>query len=103
MDMTVTVKGRTRERTFPKQDQFAPELLYFSDCVLDRREPQPSGREGLADVRIIEALYASARSGKRIRLEDFDPGKRPKPDQLIERPGVKKPALVNAEPPSGES
>jgi len=42
----LTIKGKTRDPTFPKRDQFAPELLYFSDCVIDGQEPEPSGREG---------------------------------------------------------
>jgi len=36
-----------------KGDQFAPELLYFSECIQKNRQPEPSGWEGLADVRII--------------------------------------------------
>ena len=41
----------------PKRDQFAPELLYFSR--LHPAEPRPGARrrEGLADVRMIRALY----------------------------------------------
>ena len=55
--MQITVDGKTtRARAFPKRDQFAPELLYFSDCIRKDREPEPSGREGLADVRVIRAL-----------------------------------------------
>ena len=47
---------RTVRRTFKKRDQFAPELVYFPDCILKNREPEPSGREGSADVRIIQAI-----------------------------------------------
>ena len=101
MTMWVTAKGRTREQTFPQQDQFAPELLHFSECVLTGKEPGPSGREGLADVRIIEALYSSAGSGKRVKLADFDPGARPEPEQEIARPAVKEPELVRVKSPSG--
>src|SRR6185312_14120869 len=34
IDLYTTIKGKTRKRTFPKRDQFAPELIYFSDCIL---------------------------------------------------------------------
>ena len=102
MEMTVTVKGRTRRWTFPKQDQFAPELLHFSECVLDGREPGPSGREGLGDVRVIRALYESARIGKPVRMGDFDSGSRPEPADEIRQPAVRKPELVKASPPSGK-
>ncbi|HWN19084.1 MAG TPA: Gfo/Idh/MocA family oxidoreductase, partial [Gemmatimonadales bacterium] len=56
----VTIDGRTRERTFPKRDQFAPELISFSECILTGAAPEPSGWEGFADVRVIRALYRSA-------------------------------------------
>ena len=50
---TLTVNGKTTRKRIGKRDQFAPELLYFSDCILKDREPEPSGEEGLQDVRIV--------------------------------------------------
>jgi predicted dehydrogenase len=97
----VTVNGRTRERRFPKRDQFAPELIHFSECILTGAEPEPSGWEGLADVRVIRALYRSADSGQPVTLEPFDmDAQRPSLDQEIRRPPVPKPELVNTEAPS---
>src|SRR5262249_5559210 len=69
----LVVEGeKERTRRFPRKDQFASELVYFSDCVLKDREPEPSGREGLADVRIIRALYESARIGRPVALPEFE-------------------------------
>jgi predicted dehydrogenase len=96
----LTIKGKTRERTFSKRDQFAPELLYFSDCVIKGQEPEPSGREGLADVRIIRALYHSAASGKPVKLDEFERDQRPTIEQEIHQPPVKKPRLVRAATPT---
>jgi len=62
--LQLTVDGRKTKRRFSKRDQFAAELVYFSDCILDDHDPEPSGWEGLADVRIVEAMYRSAGSGK---------------------------------------
>ena len=104
MEMTVTIKGKERTQSFPKTDQFAPELLHFSDCLLTGREPRPSGREGMADVRVVEALLESARTGKAVSLRAFAPGARPEPKQAIRRPPIPKaPDLVKATPPSGGS
>jgi glucose-fructose oxidoreductase len=103
MTMTVTIKDKEREQTFAQRDQFAPELLHFSDCLLTGKEPRPSGLEGLADVRAIEALLDSARTGKPVRLGRFKPGPRPEPRQEIHRPPIRKPELVKAVPPSGGS
>jgi glucose-fructose oxidoreductase len=96
----VTINGRTRQRTFPKRDQFAPELISFSECILTGAAPEPSGLEGLADVRVIRALYRSADSGQPVTLAPFNKQDRPSLDQEIRRPPVTKPQLVNTESPS---
>jgi glucose-fructose oxidoreductase len=96
----VTVGGRTSQRTFPKRDQFASELLYFSDCILNDREPEPSGREGLADVRIIQALLESARLGRPVKLDEFERRSRPTMAMEKKRPPVPRPRLIHAEAPS---
>jgi hypothetical protein len=63
-------------------------------------EPEPSGREGLGDVRIIRALYESADTGRPVRLAPFDKDERPTLEQEIRKPPVAKPGLVNTEAPS---
>ena len=93
----LTVKGKTRERTFSKRDQFAPELIYFSNCIINNVIPEPSGVEGLADVRIIRALYHSAELGRPVELRPFTKGQRPGLEQEITRPPVNKPELVNVQ------
>jgi glucose-fructose oxidoreductase len=98
----LTIKGKTRERTFSKRDQFAPELIYFSDCIINDQNPEPSGKEGLADVRIIRALYRSAATGEPVRLGEFEKEERPTIEQEIDEPPVKKPDLVRAAAPSRE-
>jgi predicted dehydrogenase len=93
--------GEMRERRFAKRDQFAPELLYFSDCVLQNRAPEPGGDEGLADVRVIRALYRSAASGQPVELAPFIKRERPSLEQEIRRPPIDKPEVIHAEAPSG--
>ena len=93
----LTVGDKTFSRTFAKRDQFAPELLYFSDCIIKNREPEPSGGDGLADVRVIESLYRSAAIGKSIKLAIKAPRKRPTLKQQIWRPPVGKAKLVHAD------
>jgi predicted dehydrogenase len=89
------------ERRFAKRDQFAPELLYFSDCVLLGREPEPSAEEGLADVRVIRALYESIASGHAVELAPFERNERPSLEQEIRRPPIEKPSVIHARAPSG--
>jgi len=89
------IDGKKTTKTIGKRDQFAPELIYFSDCVLRDKTPEPSGEEGMQDVRIIEALYESARSGKGIKIPPFS-DRRPAMTQKMRKPGVRKPRLVHA-------
>ena len=96
----LTIDGKTKEKTYPKSDQFAPELVYFSKCILEDREPEPSGEEGLADVRILEAIVEAARTGKSVELAPFSRKKRPSSRQAMKKPPVRKPDTVHAQSPS---
>ena len=63
--------GRGNEITPPPgpgATQWAGQLDHMSKCVIDNREPIVPGEEGLRDMRIIEAIYKSAREQKRIVL-----------------------------------
>ncbi len=102
-ELGVAMGGRTQKRVFSLRDQFAPELEYFSKCILTNRTPEPSGEEGLADVRIIRALLKSARTGEAVQLgSSFRRTRRPDIKQEIQRPKVEKPELVHATAPSRE-
>jgi glucose-fructose oxidoreductase len=94
--------GSKSDVAYGKRDQFAPELLYFSDCILEDREPQPSGEEGLADVRVIRALHRSAESRRPVKLAARPMRTQPSPRNEKTRPPVPRmPKLIHATPPSG--
>jgi glucose-fructose oxidoreductase len=90
----LTIDGKKTKKRIAKRDQFAPELLYFSDCIRKNRQPEPSGEEGLQDVRIVQALYESAETGKAVQIPPFRASKQPTGRQRIKRPGIPKPPLV---------
>ncbi len=92
----LTVNGKTTRHRVGKRDQFAAELAYFSDCVRNDREPEPSGEDGMQDVRIVQALYESAETGKIVPIPPFEPATRPSRRQRIVKPPVRKPPLVKA-------
>jgi glucose-fructose oxidoreductase len=93
----ITIDGKTREKIFAGRDQFAAELLYFSECILTGRDPEPSGEEGLNDIRIVEALYRSAKTGRPVTLKRLAKRRRPTTTQIITRPPVKTPPLVEVQ------
>lgn len=99
----LTVAGKTKTQTFPKRDQFAAQLVYFSDCLLKDKEPEPSGLEGMADVRIVEAIYESARMKRAVHIPELHDKKRPSLSQEIHRAAHGKPHVVHAKPPSHEA
>ena len=66
--LLVSRHGRVEETTYPPTDQYAAEINYFSECILTDRQPEPSGIEGLQDVRTIEAIYRSGRDGRPVTL-----------------------------------
>jgi len=102
IQQTISRKKKEKTKTFKHRDQIAAEILYFADCVLNEKEPEPSGREGLIDVRIIEALRRSYTEGKPIALEPLPKTLRPHLSQSIKRRPASKPRPVKAPPPSNE-
>jgi predicted dehydrogenase len=50
-------------------NQFALELDHFSQCVGSGAQPHSPGEDGLQDMRIISAIYESARLGKTVSVQ----------------------------------
>ncbi|ADO68013.1 Gfo/Idh/MocA family protein [Stigmatella aurantiaca] len=97
---TLKSRGKTRRGKAPSRDQLAAELVTFSDCILQGKDPEPDGWEGLADVRIVSALYESARTGKPVKLEPIERKRRPTPEQEVGRPPAKTPELIHVQAPA---
>lgn len=101
MTLRILRNDKTKTIKFRPRDQFAPELIYFSRCIQEDRRPEPDGLEGLADVRVIEALYDSAEAGRRVKLEPVNLALRPGMKQEIRRPPQRKePPLVDVQEPA---
>jgi glucose-fructose oxidoreductase len=95
MKLVVEGKGIRRERTFTKRDQIAAEIEYFARCVRDDLEPEPSGWEGLADIRIVQAIQSSARFGRAVSVEPIPRPRRPELAQAIAMPAHAQAPLVD--------
>ncbi len=94
--------AKPTSRRFGNRDQFAPLLLEFSDAIRRERDPFPGGAEGLADIRVIEAVYRSIDERRPVMVER---GGSETGDALVHRQGMKvaahpKPDLFRAEGPS---
>lgn len=72
-----TIDGETTEHDHPVVDQFAGETQYFSDCILQNRDPEPDGDEGWRDVRVVAAVERCLKTNTPQKL-----------DPLPKRPGI---------------
>jgi glucose-fructose oxidoreductase len=77
--------GRREEEAFEVVDAVASELGYFAGCLLRDTAPEPSGIEGLQDVRIVEAIYRSARDGRPVTLPRLARVEAPPADQEVRK------------------
>jgi len=46
------------------QSMYDAQMAYFLACIRENRTPVPGGLEGLVNMKIVDAAYRSARSGK---------------------------------------
>ncbi len=101
-EMILHVEGKhgTKTRTFTKRDQIAAEIEYFAKCIREDLDPEPSGWEGMADVRILQSIQASARFGRAVPIDPIPRPRRPDIGQEIRMPAHELPALVDVEQPS---
>jgi glucose-fructose oxidoreductase len=99
MNLHVHGKHGVKARAFTKRDQIAAEIEYFARCIRDDVDPEPSGWEGLADVRILQAIQASARFGRVVPIEAIPRPTRPDMSMEIRIPAHEIPPLVDVEQP----
>jgi glucose-fructose oxidoreductase len=70
--------------------------------VLEDRDPEPSGEEGLADIRVLEAIQRAIDSGRTEQVQAVRRRLRPSKAQAVRRKPHKMPELVHAQPPGRE-
>jgi len=68
--MRIRKDGDVTPRTIsePAKNQFAGQLDHMAECIMNGSKPIVPGEEGLADLRVIEAIYRSAAEHRTISL-----------------------------------
>jgi glucose-fructose oxidoreductase len=68
--MWTRIGGKVEQVELPKpaKNQFVAMLDHLPECIASGREPIVAGEEGLRDMRLIEAIYRSAREHRAITL-----------------------------------
>jgi xylose dehydrogenase (NAD/NADP) len=57
------IDGEEGSEEFEPVDQYAEQVTAFANCVDSGAEPRTGGREAIANMRVIDALYESADRG----------------------------------------
>jgi len=96
----LTVGAKEDKISYKNTDHFGGEMKYFSDCILHDIDPEPDAEEGLADVRVLEAIQRSLATGQVQTLAPFARSKRIDPDQVVRLGALKPPEPVHASSPS---
>lgn len=91
--------GKENKTGYKNTDQFGGEMKYFSQCILHDIDPEPDAEEGLADVRVLEAIDRALKTGEVQKLPPFARSKRIDPDQVMRLGAVKPPEPVHAGSP----
>lgn len=95
--------GSEKTHRFDPVEQFGNETQYFSDCILEGRDPEADGEEGLLDVRVLAAVERSLATGETVRLEPAQRSRRIAPDQALALKPAKEPGedeLISVVPQS---
>jgi predicted dehydrogenase len=101
LEQVVTIGEKKEGHSFKNTDHFGGELKYFSDCILNNESPEPSGEEGLADVRVLEGIMAALESGRSVKLAPFERARRiDTKRQEVTLRAVSTPELVHAGNPA---
>ena len=53
-----------------KRDKFGAQMAYFLECLGEGRRPSPGGREGLVNMRVVDAAYRSAETDQVITIKE---------------------------------
>jgi predicted dehydrogenase len=99
LEHSLTIGEKKDNITYKNTDHFGGEMKYFSDCILHEIDPEPDAEEGLADVRVLEAIQRSLKTGEVQTLPPFVRSKHIDPDQVVRLGALKPPEPVHASSP----
>ncbi len=96
----LTLGDKEDKISYKSTDHFGGEMKYFSDCILHDIDPEPDAEEGLADVRVLEAIQRALETGQVQTLAPFARSKQIDPDQVVRLGALKPPEPVHVSSPS---
>lgn len=66
-----TKKGpyRVIKPRIPDNNAFDDEIKHFIDCIKNKKKPMAGAEQGIAIMKMLDAIYESARTGKEVRIK----------------------------------
>lgn len=68
LKMRVMAGGKVESKEFPEVDHFAALMEDLAVCAATGKTPRTDGLDGLNDLRVIEAVYKSIKTGQPVKL-----------------------------------
>jgi predicted dehydrogenase len=69
VELTYEIDGRRGVETFDPVDQYRLQVERFAESVADGTRPLTDGKEAVANMRVIDALYESAAGNESVAVE----------------------------------
>lgn len=88
---TTLIDGKKDRQSYGPVEHFGGETFYFSECILNDRDPEPDGEDGLRDVRVLVAVEEALRTGKSQSLPPLAAREGIQQDQMVSLPPVEQP------------
>jgi hypothetical protein len=86
-----TTAGGSQTHEFDPVEQFGNETQYFSDCILNDRQPEADAEEGWLDMRVLAAVERSLETGEVVTLDPMHRSRGINPDQALHLKPAKEP------------
>ncbi|MDP1027893.1 Gfo/Idh/MocA family oxidoreductase [Sphingomonas sp. KR1UV-12] len=100
LEQNRTVGDTQTHEAFKHTDHFGGQMRYFSACILEGRDPEPDGEEGIADLRVIEGIVRALKTGQPQKLPPFARTRRIDPDQVETLRAKSAPEPIGASSPT---
>ena len=68
LDVVDSGYGYPRDEHSP-QSMYDAQMAYFLECIREKKTPVPGAVEGLANMKVVDAAYESARTGKVVEIK----------------------------------
>ncbi|WCT72230.1 Gfo/Idh/MocA family oxidoreductase [Sphingomonas naphthae] len=87
-----TTADGSETHSFDPVEQFGNETQYFSDCILNDRQPEADAEEGWLDMRVLAAIERSLETGGVVTLEPVHRSRGIEPEQALHLKPAKEPS-----------